>query len=399
MRKLVMFICIVLALSAQAQSIHIRFSSIHQFDISETKKANIVIPLQFGEMDFPPPYEPLSEKLASLDSILIRMYYSKYPQTVDYQVNQQKMLNDGRVSNLLKHLPILKTKHIDLEVIRQENCKSESEARQLFHGFLIFYKEKENANIRTTSTTAKGSKEEFYKQYKHFNIKEIDNEFAKEIRRMAVGKDSTTYHVFERNFADLDSIVIIADWTSSMYPYTLQLLVWQVKHASKANYIAGYVFFNDGDKTPDREKKMGQTGGIYVSRSADFAEALQKMEECKKNGNGGGDIEENDIEALLRAIEEFPHAKHFIMVADNFGKIRDIELLNKIQKPIHVILARVPKLNMITTDYVQVALQTGGSLHLKNDDFSTSEQLKALLLWLTPSSESKQKKSKKKPNN
>jgi hypothetical protein len=399
MRKLLVFVCIALTYSAYAQSINIRFSSIYQLDISETKKASIVIPLQFGEMDFPPHYETLSEKLESVDSILIRMYYSRYPQTAEYQVNQQKMLNDGRVSNLLKHLPILKTKYIDLEVIRQENCKNELEARQLFHGFLIFYKEKENANTKIKSATAKETKEELHKQYKHFNIKEIDNEFAREIKRMAVGKDSTTYHIFERNFADLDSIVIIADWTSSMYPYTLQLLVWQVKRATKANYVAGYVFFNDGDTTPDREKKIGHTGGIYISKSADFAEALQKMEECKKNGNGGGDVEENDIEALLKATEEFPHAKHFVMIADNFGKIRDIELLNKIQKPIRVILARVSKPNMITTDYVQVALRTGGSLHLKNDDFATPEQLKALLLWLTPSNKNKQKKSKKHPNN
>ncbi|SFE40829.1 hypothetical protein [Thermoflexibacter ruber] len=398
MQKFLVFVFIILVQFVQAQSINIRFSSVYQLDLSETSKASVVIPLQFGEMDFPPPYETLAAKLESADSILIRMYYSKYPQTADYQVNQQKMLNDGRVTNLLKHLPILKTKYIDLEVIRQENCKNESEARQLFHGFLFFYKDKENANTKTKSPTAKETKEEFYKQYKHFNIKEIDNEFAKEIKRMSVGRDSTTYHIFERNFAGLDSIVIIADWTSSMYPYTLQLLVWQVKRATKANYVIGYVFFNDGDTTPDREKKIGKTGGIYVSRSADFAEALQKMEECKKNGNGGGDIEENDVEALLKATEEFPYAKHFIMIADNFGKIRDIELLNKIQKPIHVILARVPKPNMITTDYVQVALQTGGSLHLKNDDFSTPEQLKSLLVWLTPNNGSKQKKNKKQAN-
>ncbi len=390
MRNLLLLVLIGLVQPMQAQSVNISFSSIYQLDTFETKKANIVIPLQFGEMDFSLPDETISKHLELADSVLIRMYYSKYPQTKEYQVNQQKMLNDGRVTNLFNHLPILKTKHINLEVIRQENCKNESEARQLFHGFLIFYKEKES--VKTKSPTAK---EEFYKKYKHFNIKEINNEFSKEIKRMIINKDSTTYHVFERNFASLDSIVIVADWTSSMYPYTLQLLVWQVKRAIQTNYIVGYVFFNDGDTTPDKDKKIGQTRGIYISKSADFTEALRKMEECKKNGNGGGDIEENDIEAVLKAIEEFPYAKHFILIADNFGKIRDIDLLHKVQKPIHIVLARAPKPSMITTDYIQVALRTGGSLHLKDRDFSTPEQLKTLLSLYAPTNKNKQKKAGK----
>jgi len=393
MRNLLLLVFIVRVHTLPAQSVSVIFSNIYQLDSLETKKANIVIPLQFGEMDFSLPDETISKNLELADSILIRMYYSKYPQTKEYQVNQQKMLNDGRVTNLFGRLPILKTKHINLEVIRQENCKNESEARQLFHGFLIFYKAKES--IKTKSPTTKEVKEEFYKKYKHFNIREINNEFAKGIKTMTISKDSTTYHVFERNFASLDSIVIIADWTSSMYPYTLQLLVWQVKRAIQANYIIGYVFFNDGDTTPDKDKKIGQTKGIYISKSADFTEALQKMEECKKNGNGGGDIEENDIEAVLKAIEEFPYAKQFILIADNFGKIRDIELLHKVQKPIHIVLARVPKPNMITTDYIQVALQTGGSLHLKDRDFSTPEQLKTLLSLYAPTNKNKQKKTGK----
>jgi DNA polymerase III delta prime subunit len=393
MRNLLLLVFIVRVHTLPAQSVSVIFSNIYQLDSLETKKANIVIPLQFGEMDFSLPDETISKNLELADSILIRMYYSKYPQTKEYQVNQQKMLNDGRVTNLFGRLPILKTKHINLEVIRQENCKNESEARQLFHGFLIFYKAKES--IKTKSPTTKEVKEEFYKKYKHFNIREINNEFAKGIKTMTISKDSTTYHVFERNFASLDSIVIIADWTSSMYPYTLQLLVWQVKRAIQANYIIGYVFFNDGDTTPDKDKKIGQTKGIYISKSADFTEALQKMEECKKNGNGGGDIEENDIEAVLKAIEEFPYAKRFILIADNFGKIRDIELLHKVQKPIHIVLARVPKPDMITTDYIQVALQTGGSLHLKDRDFSTPEQLKTLLSLYAPTNKNKQKKTGK----
>jgi hypothetical protein len=363
-------------LAARGQSISTSFSNILKIDSAEFKKANWVVSLQFGKMDFEIEDEKMANQLAGADSVFVKMYYSKFPQTIDYQANNQKMLNDGRVKNLFKNLPCLESKHLVFEAVRQDACKNEAEARLLFHGFLIAYTLPKQANLQPEPKSDEERKKEFYKQYQHFNIKELDSEFAKEIKRLNVGRDSTTYEVFERNFADLDSIVIVADWTSSMQPYTLQLLVWQVKKAMKANYILGYVFFNDGDTTPDKQKKIGQTGGIYVSKSPNFADALQKMDECKKNGNGGGDFDENNIEVLLRAIEEFPNAKHFMMIADNFGKIKDISLLPKVSKPIHTVLAKASKY-YATVDYIQLAIQTKGSLHFKEFDLKTEAELKA----------------------
>lgn len=382
---------------AHSQSIKTSFSSIYQIDTVEFSKAKITIPLQFGEMDFKIEDENIAQQLADATQVSIKIYYSKYPQTIDYQANQQKMLNDGRVTNLFKNLPILKEKNIDFEAIRQDNCKNEAEARQLFHGFLITYTLPQ-ANPQPEQKSKEEIKKELYKPYQHFNIKEIDGEFAQEIKKLNVGKDSTTYTVFERNFANLDSIVIIADWTSSMQPYTLQLLVWQVRKAMKANYILGYVFFNDGDKTPDKQKKIGQTGGIYISKSPNFADALQKMDECKKNGNGGGDFDENNIEVLLKAIEEFPNAKHFIMIADNFGKIKDMTLLPKVSKPVHTVLAKASRF-YATLDYIQLAIQTKGSLHFKEFDLNTIEELNAFLEEIKDAGEyspyfKKQKKGK-----
>ena len=360
-----------------AQTVTTSFSNILKIDSVAFGKAKIIVPLQFAEMDFEIKDESITIELERVDSIFIKMYYSKYPQAIDYQSNQQKVLNDGRIKNLFRNLPILASKTLVIEAIRQDACKNEIEARKLFHGFLISYTlPKKITQSQPEQKNNEERKIEFYKQYQHFNIKEIDNEFAKEIKKLNVGKDSTTYSVFERNFGALDSIVIVADWTSSMHPYTLQLLVWQVKKAMKSNYILGYVFFNDGDTTPDKQKKIGQTGGIYISKSPNFADALQKMDECKKNGNGGGDFDENNIEVLLKAIEEFPNAKHFIMIADNFGKIKDMSLLSKVSKPIHTVLAKASR-HYATLDYIKLAIQTKGSLHFKEFDLNTLKELNA----------------------
>lgn len=84
------------------------------------------------------------------------------------------------------------------------------------------------------------------------------------------------------------------------------------------------------------------------------------------------------------------------MIADNYGKIKDLALLPKVNKPIHIVLARLPHLRFLTEDYLQVALQTGGSLHLKNADYQTIEQLKDLLSATHILKEEPTKKKKKK---
>lgn len=385
--------------SSHAQKITYSFSSIDQLDSLPPPKAKIVIPISFGATAFTY-LDILPKSLEKTSDISIRMYYSKFPQESSFQENGQKIVNDKRIAHLLKLFPILKTKNIRLELVGQENCENIMLAKKLFHGFLIDYEiAKENSVQKLMAIKAKPlPQQENIVRTKPIltDFGNINNEFAKEVKRKHIGKDSVTYLAFERNIAQWDSVVIVADWTSSMYPYTLQLLIWQMQHAQQSNKILGYVFFNDGDKTPDNQKKIGQIGGIYTSYSPDITEALQKMDECKKNGNGGGDFDENNIEAVLAAIQQFPSAKSIIMISDNYGKIKDLALLPKVNKPVHIILGRLPDLRFLTEDYLQVALQTGGSLHLKNTDYHTIEQLKELLSVSQLPREEPVKKKKKK---
>ncbi len=391
-------------INSYAQGIKNSFSSIYQLDTALLVKAKNVIPIQFGETNSRYTNKNLANALEKTEVISIKLYYSKFPKDIIFQENTQKAVNELRIKNLLARFPSLKTKNITIELVAQENCEDLAQAKALFHGFVIDY-EMTNATIlpatepkkEETVTILKEKEKSIPKQKQVIlDFGNINNEFSKDVKRKHIGRDSITYFAFERNIAQWDSVVIVADWTSSMYPYTLQLLIWQTQNVQYANKILGYVFFNDGDKTPDNQKKIGQIGGIYVSNSPHLPDALQKMDECKKNGNGGGDFDENNIEALLVAVQQFPNAKSIIMISDNYGKIKDLALLPKVKKPVHVILARMPDLRFLTEDYLQVALQTGGSLHLKNTDYQTIEKLQSLFSEVQLLKEEPTKKKKKK---
>ncbi len=58
-----------------------------------------------------------------------------------------------------------------------------------------------------------------------------------------------------------------------MSPYAAQLLLWLklTLDDAKARYL---VFFNDGDKRPDSEKRPGSTGGIYSAEVNGLDNAL-----------------------------------------------------------------------------------------------------------------------------
>ncbi len=190
-----------------------------------------------------------------------------------------------------------------------------------------------------------------------------------------MGTDSTIIKIFERNAGLLkDSVVIITDLTYSMAPFTWQILNWQ-KQIRQSKKVLAHIFFNDGNKTPDREKLLGKAGGIYVTETADLDSVSRLMAKVQENGNGG-DIPENDLEVLLFAIENYPNAKEYVLIADAKSSIRDFELLSEINKPIRVFLARTDQsYGSINGQYLDLAYQTNGSLFTEYYDFPDKRSL------------------------
>ncbi|RYY97129.1 MAG: hypothetical protein EOO11_11730 [Chitinophagaceae bacterium] len=175
--------------------------------------------------------------------------------------------------------------------------------------------------------------------------------------------DSSLFKIFTRN--RWTGMPVVADVTGSMYPYTGQLLLW-LRQWSADSFTRRFVFFNDGDATPDEQKLPGRTGGIY-SCSCDSFGAVRALVQATMQKGSGGDSPENDVEALLEAERRFPDAAFLVLVADNWAPVKDLALAGRLRKPVRVVLGGPPTMAP-HPHYLELARRTGGSLHLADAD-------------------------------
>lgn len=175
-------------------------------------------------------------------------------------------------------------------------------------------------------------------------------------------KDSTLFNVFKRN-KEWKKMMLVVDMTGSMFPYIGQMLVWY-----KQNYEDGrvkyYVLFNDGDNLPDDKKQVGKTGGVHPFEAKDYRKLKKDIEDVRKMGEGGDDPE-NDLEAIISAMVAYRDYTDIVLIADE-STVRDMNLLKKIKKPIHVIMCGTKK--GINEQYLRIAYQTKGSFHTISND-------------------------------
>lgn len=179
--------------------------------------------------------------------------------------------------------------------------------------------------------------------------------------------DTTVLSVLHRN-NNWENMLVVCDFTGSMSPYTAQLLVWyHLMLQANDDRIKYFCFFNDGNNKPDFKKNIGTTGGVYFDEAGSIDEVRALAKETMTKGNGG-DVQENNVEALITAMKEYPDAKDIIMIADNFATPRDLSLLNKINKPVKIILCGTQY--GINVEYLNFARKTNGSIHTINQDIS-----------------------------
>ncbi len=175
-------------------------------------------------------------------------------------------------------------------------------------------------------------------------------------------KDSTIFRVFSRN-PQWKKVLLVVDMTGSMFPYIGQLLVWY-KMNFESEKVKYYALFNDGDGRPDGEKAVGNTGGVHTFEGKDFKKFKKDIEEVRKKGEGGDDPE-NDLEAVIKGMTAYRDYGDIVLLADD-SDIRDMKLLKRIRKPVHIILCGTKK--GINSQYLQLAYSTKGSIHTANND-------------------------------
>lgn len=186
-------------------------------------------------------------------------------------------------------------------------------------------------------------------------------------------KDSTVMKVLERN-RQWKNKMVVTDVTGSMSPYTIQLLIW-FKLREGSSDIKRFAFFNDGDNKPDERKVIGSTGGIYFADGKKGFETMAKTVFTAMDAGSGGDQPENNMEALLKSLSNCPDCGELIMIADNYAPVKDIMLLSRLTKPVHIILCGAEEAP-INADYLQIARKTGGTIHTMERDLGDLIKLK-----------------------
>ena len=309
----------------------------------------------------------------------VELVYSKYPQTNNFQEIQQRKLNLARLNELEKTAPQLFKENVKWEFVAHVVDNS-TQAKNLYHGFVVYYKKKETSSqakkidIPETPQTPKEETPQLPKTpIFAYNDESEEAIFIKEGKP----KSNSTYQVFDRQ--DWKDVVVVCDWTASMYHFATPVLLWHNQQNAKSDTssILNFVFFNDGDNTPNKEKKIGKTGGIYATKTGSIDEALQMMETSKAAGTGG-DFPENDVEALLYAQKNYPEAKSLVLIADNMASVRDIKLLEELktsEKPVHILITRTEEIDLIRPEYWEIAIQTKGTIHTLKEDISLEEAI------------------------
>ncbi|ANQ48722.1 hypothetical protein MY04_1346 [Flammeovirga sp. MY04] len=356
---------IVFNLNAQsAEQLYFRaaYRDVHILDIDSTKHF-FTLPMAYGESEILNLPEANDISRLQIDSVLL--VYTDHPKDFDFST-----LNTNRIKAFTNWFDgAIDDPVIRWRIIKQVGGETKKEFSDMFHGIVVYYDKHKRHDL---------TPEEEVKRRKH-----IDQKFHHLVKKR-LGEDQvlteTTSKVFEKNRDNWNKAVVVSDWTGSMYPYTLDLLSWLIKERAQ-DQVIGFVFFNDGDTKLSHQKLIGSTGGIYSIKSSKVMPVMDLMSKVKKRGDGG-DIPENDMEAIIEAQTNFPDANTFILVADNQSKIRDLELIGSVNHPIHIILNTAEEdhlgIPIVLDDYKKIALFTKGSIYVNNQEFKTIDEIKSL---------------------
>ena len=311
--------------------------------------------------------DPTTPQNGEIESVTL-VYTSFSRATLPHQA----ALNKERLDELLLLYPYLqKSASTVWKSIEITEPKSIAEARSQFHGFVLTFskvdeeipltQERKGMTRISPPTNLDSATIQTFSIANNFFISFSNNNENPEI----------IPYVLNRN-KDWKDMLIVVDVTTSMDPYNLQLLSW-LKLNENLNRTEHFTFFNDGDNKKTMHKYPGKVGGIYHAPAVDFEAISATAREARIKGIANDDIPENNLEALVEAIQKGGEFKALILIADNPATPRDMFLLPTIDHPVHVILCG--NMNNVNSNYMNIALKTGGSIHTIENDI---ENLKAL---------------------
>ena len=420
-----LLVLMLLAASAQGQHTDIdRLMTLKPTGIG-TQRINPIPGVWFFEMPFA---EAIFKDTAGMKNMLIpeqihsiHLVYTRFREVDSF--NQPK-LNYYRFKELKAICPdIFKEKEIQWKVLEQRDAKTKEDAAKCFHGFVVYLKntprkeliEKELKVVKKIIDTYKDSLT-WIPEKIEWKVKKIKietgyylprNEDKKRkgvrysssmlgfrekeyrIRRDSTIKKKTGGFYARKGWFDTSvfkniheytflsgrtwskKMAVVTDVTGSMSLYTTQVMLW-LKYRPEVLAEGRFVFFNDGDATPDMLKRLGSTGGIHFAGSNRYDSVYSVMEETMRKGTGG-DIPENNLEAVLATLKNWPDTDTVLMIADNDAPVKDMSLLVKIKKPVSVMVCGASE--KVHRDYIDIAKNTGGRLFVMNTELSNLQKM------------------------
>jgi len=225
-------------------------------------------------------------------------------------------------------------------------------------------KKEEELRLVAEEKEMKKSREKFALRMKTLGKSEIEG-YKEELKDYKKEEAGIVSEVLNRN-TKWHNKLIVCDLTGSMNPYSGDLIKWYSDEIKKDKNLQ-FVFFNDGNNIDDEKKVIGKTGGIYYSDKPSIKNTINLMAKVQYAGDGG-DGAENNIEAIIEGSIQARAFNSLIMIADNDAPVKDMILLDKVNKPVHIILCGVD--DWIEEDYLTIAYRTKGSIHTMMEDFN-----------------------------
>ena len=177
--------------------------------------------------------------------------------------------------------------------------------------------------------------------------------------------DSTLIYAFRDHLGE--EAFVMMDWTGSMYAFRPELTEF-LKHNTEEKKLKYLTFFND--RYCDLPREPGNFEGVFTHEDSfpTNSEASQLMHLCETTGSGGGELEENDLEAILTSMERVKSNlyKEIALVIDNNAPPKDMVLLSKIKLPkdmtFNMFVCRANSIEEVHPDYMEVARKFGGNI-------------------------------------
>ena len=367
-----------------------------EVEVNALKENQLYIAMPFAKKLVLNPEQ--KKQLQERVTIKLELVYTKYRTAQSFN---QKTLNRNRLKELNSLVPnLFENRFWEFELTSQTNGNSREECTKMFHGFIVTFRPNssktmlnseadyltdlvttmlKNDSIENDTTPKKYTIKTHYDQqigYIHDTIWYVDTVKPPSppdfFYLQSLYKDTTVLGVFNRN-KSWNNFIVVTDVTGSMSPYSAQVFVW-LKQQAENKTAKYFVFFNDGDEKPSNKKKPLETKGIYITKNKNIETVINTATKCMRNGSGGGEGVENDIEAIIDGIKHSPDTEEIILVADNMEGMRDYKFIEKIKKPIRIIACGANY--RINVQYLDLARQTNGSVHTQKSDITNLNSYK-----------------------